>query len=184
MVVSLRSDDFDAYLYVAGPGIAEAMTNDDGGEGLDSELTVTFPESGTYTVGAAALSSGSSGAYTLGVSEPVDLAALPVSDRRLVLDEPGYGALSASDPLVEGRRVQAWSFRAEAGQRVTVDLESEDFDSYLQVAGPGLPRLLEDDDGGEDLDSRLHVTFPTDGTYRIIAGSLGGGVGAFTVRVW
>ena len=184
VVISQSSDDFDSYLYVAGPGMAEALTNDDGGSGLDSELTVTFPANGTYIVGAGALSSGSSGSYALTLSEPVDLASLDTDDRAVRLDELAYGMLSDFDPVVEGRRVQAWAFRAEAGQRVTIDLMSEDFDSYLQVAGPGLGSPLTDDDGGEGLDSRIDITFPADGTYRIIAGSLSGDGGSFTLRVW
>ena len=40
---------------------------------------------------------------------------------------------------------------------------SSDFDSYLQVAGPGFGTPLSDDDGGEELDSRLQITFPVDG---------------------
>ena len=184
VVISLDSDAFDAYLYFAGPGIAEALTNDDGGYGLNSQLTVTFPQNGTYVVGAAALSGGSTGAYTLTVTEPLDLAALDTDDRRLALDVLAYGMLSDEDLVIEGRLVQAWAFQARAGQDVTVDLMSTDFDSYLQVAGPGFRTALSAADGGEDLDSRLQITFPADGTYRIIAGSLGGDGGSFTLRVW
>jgi hypothetical protein len=42
---------------------------------------------------------------------------------------------------------------------------------------------LEDDDSGEGLNSRLDVTFPNDGTYRVVASSLGGSLGTFTLRV-
>jgi serine protease Do len=60
---------------------------------------------------------------------------------------------------------------------------SDDFDSYLYVVGPGLPNRLENDDGGDGLNSRLDVTFPNDGTYKVVASSLGGSLGTFTLRV-
>jgi len=53
--ILLESDDFDAYLFAYGPGFPEAMSDDDSGGGLNSELTVFFPETGTYTIGASAL---------------------------------------------------------------------------------------------------------------------------------
>ena len=182
VVISLRSDDYDSYLYFFGPGMVEALTNDDGGSGLNSELTVTFAETGVYTVGAAALSSGSTGSYNLTVTDPIDLAELSTEGRRLSVGMDSYAMLSDLDPVVEGKPVQAWAFEARAGQQVTIDLMSEDFDSYLRVVGPGLSPLT-DDDGGNDLDSRLVVTFPQDGEYRIIASSLGGSTGSFTLQV-
>jgi len=180
--IRLESDDYDAYLYLFGPGMTETMTNDDGGEGLDSELTVTFPETGTFTVGASALSAGSTGSYSLTVTEPMDLVRLPTADRRLRVGSTSPGMLTAADPRVDGQPVQAWSFEARAGDFVTIDMQSDDFDSYLHVVGPGLNELT-DDDGGDGLNSRLTVSFPQDGTYRIIAASLGGNTGSFTLQV-
>ncbi|MEM7415606.1 MAG: PPC domain-containing protein [Gemmatimonadota bacterium] len=182
LTISLESDDYDSYLYFTGPGMAEAETNDDGGEGLDSEMTVTLTMDGTYTIGAAALSSGAMGAYRLSVSAPVDPANLPTAGRQLSLGVPMSGALTDTDARYDGHLVQAWSFRAEAGQRVTIDQMSEDFDSYLRIVGPGLSERT-NDDGGDGLNSRLDVTFPETGEYRIIAGSLGGNTGSFTVQV-
>jgi hypothetical protein len=40
-----------------------------------------------------------------------------------------------------------------------------------------------DDDGGERLNSRLEVSFPTDGEYLVIASSLYGGLGSYTLLV-
>ena len=181
--IRLESDDYDAYLYLFGPGLTEAMSNDDGGAGLNSELTVTFPETGTYTVGAGALSSGATGSYSLTVTDPIDLSTLSTGGRVLRIGSDAQGALTAADPVVEGKPVQAWAFEARAGDFATIELLSDDFDSYLRVVGPGLPAPLSDDDGGEGLNSRLDVSFPEDGVYRVIASSLGGDTGTFTLRV-
>jgi hypothetical protein len=181
--IRLESDDYDAYLYFFGPGLTEAMTNDDGGNGLNSELTVTFEETGTYIVGAGALSSGSTGSYSLAVTDPVDLSTLSAGGRLLRVGANEQGMLTDADLTFEGQRVQAWDFEARAGDSVTIDMLSDAFDSYLRVAGPGLPDYLSDDDSGDNLNSRLSVSFPQDGIYRVIASSLGGDTGSFTLRV-
>ena len=183
VTIRLESDDYDAYLYLFGPGLTETLTNDDGGEGLDSELTLTFPETGTYTVGAGALSSGSTGSYTLTVTDPIDLSTLFTANRVLRVGSNDQGMLTATDPIFEGKPVQAWAFEARAGDSATIEMLSDDFDSYLWVVGPGLRDPLTNDDGGDGLNSRLDVSFPEDGVYFVIASSLGGDTGTFTLRV-
>lgn len=181
--IGLESDDFDAYLYVFGPGMSETLTNDDGGSGLDSELTVTFRETGTYTIGAGALSSGSTGSYSLTLTDPIELSSLTTDGRQLQIESSVHGVLTEADPRFEGQPVQAWSFEAQAGTSVTIDMMSDDFDSYLRVIGPGLGGGLTDDDSGDELNSRIDATFSETGTYRVIAASLGGTTGTYTLRV-
>ena len=76
--------------------------------------------------------------------------------------------------------MQAWAL---AGDSVRIDLTSDDFDSYLFVAGPGLEEPLTDDDGGEGLNSHIGISFPANGVYFVVASSLGGEVGAYRLRV-
>ncbi len=180
----LESDDFDAYLYLWGPGLDAVRMDDDGGGGLNSLIELTLPADGPYRVVAAALSSGSAGAYTLRVDQPVDLATLPTDGRTIDMGQRVEGQLVGTEPVVtEGRRGQVWGFSGIAGQSVTIDLMSQDFDSYLYVAGPGLVEPLSDDDGGDGLDSRLTITLGESGVYRIIVSSLSDGTGAFTLSV-
>ena len=183
VTIRLESDDYDAYLYLFGPGMTETKTNDDGGAGTNSQLTVTFPASGTYTVGAGALSSGATGSYSLTLTDPIDLATLATGDRLLRVGSDSRGMLTAADPVVDGQLVQAWAFEGHAGDFATIELLSDDFDSYLRVFGPGLSQSLSDDDGGEGLNARLSISFPQDGVYHVIASSLGGATGTFTLRV-
>lgn len=182
--ILMVSEDFDAYLYVTGPGLDGILTDDDSGGDLDALIELTLPTSGPFTVVAAALSSGSSGFYTLRVEEPIDMSTLATDGRTIDLGQSVSGQLQPDDPLVTaGRRGQAWAFDGVAGQRVVIDLEAEDFDAYLYMVGPGLSEPLEDDDGGEELDSRLETMLPRSGTYRIIASSLSRGTGPYTLRV-
>ena len=143
-------------------------------------------ETGTYTVGASALSAGSTGSYTLSVTEPidrVDMIDLSTDGRLLRMGSNVQGMLTEADAVIEGQPVQAWAFEARAGDFATIELMSEDFDSYLFLVGPGVPEPLSDDDGGQGLNSRLAISFPVDGIYRVVASSLGGETGAFTLRV-
>lgn len=182
--IVLESDDFDSYLYLSGPGLDGIQTDDDSGGDLDSMIEITLPTNGPYRVVAAALSSGSSGAYTLRVAEPVNLATLPTDGRMIDLGQRIDGQLRTSDPvIVEGRRGQVWGMAGIAGQRVVIDLTAEDFDAFLYLAGPGLLEPLSDDDGGDGLDSRLTVTLPESGTYRVIVSSLSDGSGPFSLSV-
>ena len=181
--IRLESDDFDAYLFVFGPGMSEVMSDDDSGGGLNSELTVRFRETGAYTIGASALSAGSTGSYTLTLTEPIDMNELPTGGRLLRMGSNARGMLTTADPVIDGKPVQAWAFEARAGDLATIGLMSDDFDSYLFVVGPGMPEPLSDDDGGEGLNSRLVISFPADGVYRVVASSLGGATGAFTLSV-
>jgi hypothetical protein len=65
--VELRSNDFDAYLYFVGPGLAEPLFDDDtAGEG-NSRLAVRLPQTGTYRVIVSAYDPGGQGAYELQV---------------------------------------------------------------------------------------------------------------------
>ncbi|WP_298016830.1 hypothetical protein [uncultured Parasphingopyxis sp.] len=76
VTITLRSEDFDAYLEAGGMtplGFAVAESNDDGvgsdGEmiGLDSRLTLTFSQAGTLIIRPTTLGGGATGAWTLTV---------------------------------------------------------------------------------------------------------------------
>ena len=56
--VDLRSDDFDPFLYVVGPGLGEGLRDDDGGNGLNARLCIALTEPGEYRVVASSLSGG------------------------------------------------------------------------------------------------------------------------------
>ncbi len=65
VAIELRAE-FDAYLYLVGPGIGEPMSDDDGGGDTNSLIEATLPGTGTFRVIASAYSSGT-GPYTLSV---------------------------------------------------------------------------------------------------------------------
>lgn len=183
--IVMESDAFDAYLYVVGPGLDGAVSDDDSAGDLDAQIDLVLPADGPYTVVASSIEPGATGAYTIRVTEPVDLGALPTDGRRIEPGQTVEGRLGFEDPIVvDGRKGQAWALQGEAGQEVTIDLVSEDFDTYLYLAGPGLVVPLENDDFGGELHSRISTTLPETGVYRIIVSALDpDSTGAFTLRV-
>ena len=185
ITVRLGSDDFDAYLHVFGPGMTEVESDDDGAGDLNSQITVEFPHTDTYLVVASALSSGARGTYTLELTEPLDLSTLPTAGRRAVVGETVSSLLSPSLPVVmDGRPAEAWALEGRRGDSVTIELLAKDFDPYLYLVGPGLDQPLEDDDGAGDTNSRIRVTFPESGTYRVIVSAFSSGSGgSFDIRV-
>jgi hypothetical protein len=67
--ITLRSDDFDAFLHVgrAGGEWESLETDDDSAGGTDARIEFTFPSAGVYEIRANSLGSGETGAYTLAV---------------------------------------------------------------------------------------------------------------------
>lgn len=189
--VDLRASGFDAYLTVVGPGLGQGLTDDDGGFGLDSRLCFTVPAGGETRLVAGSLG-GAVGDFFLAVTEgtgdcsaddasgAVDPMQLPTDGRRLSLGDEIDGFLSYADARGIGSPNQAWVLTGQAGVTAYVDLRSSDFDAYLTVVGPGLD-ALSDDDGAGRCDSRVPVTFPESGEYRVVVGTLGNGTGDFVL---
>ena len=94
------------------------------------------------------------------------------------------GQLLESDPLFPGGGgpMQAWLLRGTAGQQVTVELHSTDFDPFMALAGPNIDPIT-DDDGGTGFDSRISVTLPADGEYRVVVTSVGSRTGGYRLTV-
>ncbi len=136
VTVLLKSDAFDPYLYILGPGLGEPLSNDDGAGDLDSKIDFIFPETAMYTLVASALSRGGTGSFEIIVAEShevEDLWDLETDGRQLMVGEMAGGFLSATDWTYDDRPVQAWALEGDTGMRVRITLESDDFDSYLYL---------------------------------------------------
>ena len=81
------------------------------------------------------------------------------------------GTIKKSDPFDLEREKcyrHIHEFKFEAGKTYTLDLASEDFDSYLRVENDDKGKIAEDDDGAGNLNSRIVYTPANSGTYRIV----------------
>lgn len=187
--ITLRSREFDAYLWVARHvgGLTEEVAADDDGAGdTDARLRFRAAATTTYLVVAQALESGRTGAYSLQVEALPELPpARPVA---IAIGEAKEGTLDDASPLLEDSgeeyRHQVFTFRG-TGQRVRVTVRSGAFDAFVRVkrvTAAGEEEVGNDDDSGGGSDAQLLLT--ADGEYRIYARALEAARGgAFTVSL-
>ncbi|WP_312146688.1 PPC domain-containing protein [Brevundimonas sp.] len=177
----LRSSDFDAYLeaYAEGRTSGDSLASDDDGAGSGTNARLRFtPESdGVYIVRARPFSGLETGAYTLALSERV--APRQPRPGRISIGGDVSGRLASGDAEDEdGARFDAYAFRANAGDRVAILLESDAFDPLVRVGrmvNGGFVQAAQNDDGaGKGLNSYLVFTAPQAGEYVIQAASVSG----------
>ena len=83
------------------------------------------------------------------------------------------GSLAASDGRLDsGEYVDRYTFQGRRGQRVAIELESSDFDTYVILVPPSGRQQDNDDSGqGESTNSRLETALPEDGEYQLMVTS-------------
>ncbi|MBN1476777.1 PPC domain-containing protein [Candidatus Sumerlaeota bacterium] len=106
---------------------------------------------------------------------------------------PAQGTLDASDVFAvpEGSSRSGmeyfhdvFTFNAQAGETVDIDLNSENFDCYLALFGPNSEFIQDNDDFGSTRRSRVALSVPSAGTYYAVVTSFSpGNGGAFTLSV-
>ncbi|HSP31980.1 MAG TPA: hypothetical protein VLO13_08250, partial [Halomonas sp.] len=171
--LEMRSDDFDAYLEIAGPN-GYAREDDDSAGELDARIA-DFLEPGEYTLTARSAFGDSNGVYTLSV-EPHEL--------------PGDGELRNDGPLTADDSLNGWYSGQELNYQVEVEeagmyqieMRSSDVDSYLVLEGPN-GYYREDDDSAGDLDAGI-ADFLAPGEYELTARTgYGESSGMFTLSM-
>ncbi|CAN5686907.1 hypothetical protein BH23GEM1_BH23GEM1_11670 [soil metagenome] len=189
--VTLRSIQFDAYLMVQPfPGGSSRVLarDDDGAGGNDARVELTLPEDGDYVITVTSAERGETGAYRLSVESsetaprPRRAAPPPAAapnaaptvarsasgGRMLVHGQAVTGTLGASRSGLLGTAEGDWRYAGRAGETVTIDLRSSEFDPYLtlySVGGERATRVAQDDNGGAGLNSRIVYRIPADGEY-------------------
>ncbi len=78
---------------------------------------------------------------------------------------------------------QDWTFTGSDGDLVVVSMTSTEFDTYLELRGPDGQLIISDDDGGQELNSRIVRTLQASGTHTITAGGFGDERGAYTLTL-
>ena len=85
---------------------------------------------------------------------------------------------SNSQKASSGRYYNIHFFEGKTGEQLTIDLVSEEFDTYLVLADSEGNKIAEDDDSNIEYNAKIIVTLPKTGTYAILvtsnqAGELG-----------
>lgn len=181
ITIDMLSTELDAYLILLDPNGQDVAQDDDSGGNTNARLIVTAPSSGTYTVLANSYAAGEMGRYQLRVTAS---QAQP-SQAGLILREEGVLGPGASVLQSDGSLYREHSFYGQAGQTVTVSMESNEFDTYLILIGPNEQVIEQNDDiGPNTLNSAITVTLPTTGTYRAIANAYdSSGRGRYLIQV-
>lgn len=101
--------------------------------------------------------------------------------------QPGGGTI-AYGQTVEGRLVgeagDLWQFEGEAGQVVTITMQSDELDAAIGLFDPDDEYLAEDDDGGGESNARIDAyVLPVSGAYTIYAVSSDGQPGAYNLTL-
>lgn len=190
IAITLRSIQFDPYLLVQPfPGGRSPIIarDDDSGGGNDAQVEVTLPEDGDYVITATSAQRGETGAYRLsvesipGVARASRARAAPAAaakplaaskpaapaERRLVPGETVTGVLVSSPRGPLGTTEGDWRYAGHAGETITLDLRSSEFDPFLTLysVGSTVTRVAQDDNGGGGLNSRIVYRLPADGEY-------------------
>ncbi|MBI4419630.1 MAG: PPC domain-containing protein, partial [Gemmatimonadetes bacterium] len=213
VTIDLSSDDFDPVLIVRGDDLDESIINDDGGPGCAARVSRTFPGRGPYTIlvnttstperqtGRFALTvtggsktvqeSGSSDCNRGGAGgQPAGRRGGELTERgaraarAIAVGETATGRITAdAEQHSDNTPVEWWEIQGRAAETVTIDMESDDFDAFLLLRGPGGTSESDDDSGG-NCNPRITITFPETGTYRIGANTVSGSArGAYSLSV-
>ena len=165
-IIDLRSGEFDTFLTVRAPN-GEEFSNDDYESSFDRSL-VSIPrtETGIYEVIVSSFAQGESGGYTLEIS---------TDDRPLEsLNQQISGVLIDEDStFTDGEYYDNYKFEGRPGQSITLDLRSDEFDTYLILRQPNGEELANDDTEGSN--SRIEVTLSEAGSYEVVVSSFAGG---------
>lgn len=192
-LVTLRSQQFDAYLSVGPTAGAECIgcrTDDDGAGGTDAVVRFATPAAGIYEIRANSYDDDATGRYLLTL-EDEGVAPLPDSAGEAVVVEAGArieGRLDAGDEQMgNGAFTDTYIYHGRAGETIVVTLRSSDFDTVVAVGRPGhsgCRPMDSDDDGAGGTDSKIKITFSDGAPYHIhVRTASPQGRGAYTLTV-
>ncbi|MGB7442757.1 MAG: hypothetical protein WA919_16965 [Coleofasciculaceae cyanobacterium] len=174
---------FDTYLQLVNADTGVIIDfNDDGGVGLNSQLTFTAQENINYILRATSFGQNVTGNYTLTTStgNATPNTVIPVNQTLI-------GNLASSDlnnPTRTGRFSDDYTLRGvSAGQQVQINLSSDDFDTYLQLVNANTGGVITfNDDGGVGLNSQLTFVAQDGIDYAVRATSYGqNATGSYTL---
>ena len=183
--IDLSSAAFDPVVRVGQMRSGEfnelAMNDDTLETGLNSRLIFTAEAGGDYIIRATPLSAGDEGAYTLALARGPELAAAEAIE----IGGSVEGSLAEDDGKgAGGATADAYRFSGQEGQRIRIDMSSDEFDTYVELFDANHVSLAEDDDGAaEGTNSRLTFTLPRTGAYFIEARAFTEATGAYSLSV-
>ncbi len=195
--IDVMSDAFDAFCILQGPAGNEIARDDDSGDGLNARVSVALPVTGQYRIitntyrknqfGAyrVRLASGGAGAPAAQPGVPGGAPVTTGTMGQVLRGQSVQGRLTSNDAkLADNTFYQSWTFYGQAGEMVTLEVTSTEFDAYAVIQDQNGNVLSRDDDSGGNLNARIVFTLPYTGNYRLLANTLRvGATGAYTLTV-
>ncbi|MGD8813486.1 MAG: PPC domain-containing protein [Anaerolineales bacterium] len=171
VLITANSEAFDTFLALFGTSGEYLTCDDDSGTDYNARIDgYTLPNSGLYIINVISYSPESAGGYTLTL-DTTSPSSVPSSSHSGEID---FGD-TVSHTLVTWVGDE-WLFYGNAGDVVTISLDSANFDTFLELYDPLLTRIAIDDDSGGDLNSEIaDIVLPETGIYTIITRSFSDG---------
>jgi hypothetical protein len=202
----VESTEFDTYLMVRSPSGQQQENDDQNPPDTNAGLNLVTQEAGTYQVMVTSYRPGEAGAYRLAIATGSPAVAVPVPTPAPSTSPEVEGATPNPEPAASGDPVEAQTIEGEltpestdigggkfgevhtlrfpVGRAVSVQLQSEAFDTFLIVEGPGGFRVQNDDIESGNLNSGVEIPVALGGEYRITVTSFEpGDTGVYTLQV-
>lgn len=185
--LDVSSSEFDTYLMLRGPGEISVENDDVSDAPGHSIIEFDLTEMGTYRVLVTSYEPGETGNYELSI----DVGARSSVDARqrdvhtIEMGGSVSGRLESGDAVLElGEYRDLFVFNGSAGQNITLEMNSNEFDTFLGLIFPSEEHVDNDDHEGDTSKSRIDLILPETGRYRVLATSYERGLtGSYTISL-
>ncbi len=187
VTIELASTDFDTYLFLLDSACETVLTNDDCGLDNFDLSCISFPlAAGTYFIAVNSFSAGEAGAYTLDAACAEITSCVDCLSDQIGCNEGLAGELFDDDCVgPDGAFYDIYGFELVAASRIHARLESESFDTYLELLDGGcLPVAGNDDCAPQNLSRSCVVVDLDPGKYHLrLSSAEEGAIGPYDVTL-
>lgn len=174
VLVKMISNDIDSFLEHVSADFEVIDDDDDSLNDTDARLKIQLDKQGQALVKATSYKALKTGNYTI-TTQPLNNVSVINPSKTIRVGAATQGELKTNQPLYDGDYYfDAYRIEGLPGQRVQINLDSNDFDAYLRWGynkGGKFHVLAENDDADEDSadydaensNSQLSVTLDRDG---------------------
>jgi serine protease Do len=178
--IEMSSREVNSYLILLNPDGTVLAQNNGANTNRTARVNVTLPRDGTYSILANTTNAREMGAYSLraavgGPSPSPNNSPRPRNSPSpvtggVILQEQGVLDPSTARVLEsDGSLYRSYNFQGQQGQRVTIELSSPDFDTYLALLDENDVLVEQNDDiDDRNTNSRIVTTLPRTGRYQVI----------------
>ena len=182
--VDATSAQFDAYAAIQDANGTELAHDDDSGGGTDARIRFAVPATADYRIVVRSFRPGGFGAYRLRLTF-LGIMVAGANGANIERGQIMRGRLAPGDPRLSDNSIyHVYNYYGHAGEAITIDVMSDEFDAFAILQDPQGNEVARDDDSGEGTNARIVTTLRQAGLYRIIVNSYAANAsGAYTLWV-